>query len=77
MSENRELLIMLQTLQAFSECDITHSFSEHDSEVLLLSYSKELNSFVILHQDREELYQDIPSAMSVLMLLLPNMKSTS
>ncbi|RBP06220.1 hypothetical protein [Rossellomorea aquimaris] len=66
MSRNRELLTILQTLQTYSDCDITQSFSEHDSDVLLVSYSKELNSFVITHHDSEKSYHDIDSALTIL-----------
>ncbi|MGM0865879.1 MAG: hypothetical protein ACQEWF_14495 [Bacillota bacterium] len=66
MSRNRELLTILQTLQTFSDCDITHSFSEHDSDVLLVSYSKELNSFVITQHDSQISYHDIDSALALL-----------
>ncbi|TMU87063.1 hypothetical protein FGG79_02690 [Bacillus sp. BHET2] len=77
MSENRELYTILQTLQTYSECDITHSFSEHDSEVLLVSYSKELKSFVITQNSRKETYHDLPSALNILEHLLPSLKTTS
>ena len=77
MSENRELFTILQTLQTYSECDITHSFSEHDSEVLLVSYSKELNSFVIIQNNQEETYHDLPSALNILKRVLPGLKTTS
>lgn len=66
MSRNRELLTILQTLQTYSDCEITHSFSEHDSDVLLVSYSKELNSFVITQHDSEKSYHDIDSALALL-----------
>jgi uncharacterized protein YkuJ len=66
MSRNRELLTILQTLQTFSDCDITHSFSEHDSDVLLVSYSKELNSFIITQHDSQISYHDIDSALALL-----------
>ncbi|MFC7786408.1 MULTISPECIES: hypothetical protein [unclassified Rossellomorea] len=64
MSENRELLTILQTLQTYSECDITHSFTEHCSEPLFVSYSKELESFIIIQNGTKETYDDIHSALT-------------
>jgi uncharacterized protein YkuJ len=64
MSHNRELLTILKTLQTYSECDITHSFTEHGSKPLLVSYSKELESFVITQNETEETYHDIHSALT-------------
>ncbi|WP_282137477.1 hypothetical protein [Rossellomorea aquimaris] len=66
MSRNRELLTILQTLQTYSDCDITQSFADGDSDVLMVSYSKEYNSFVITQNDSEISYHDIDSALALL-----------
>lgn len=66
MSRNRELFTILQTLQTFSDCDITQAFSEGDSDVLLISYSKKYNSFVLTQNDSVMSYHDIDYALALL-----------
>jgi uncharacterized protein YkuJ len=77
MSENSELFTILKTLQTYSESDITHSFSEHDTEVLLVSYSKEAESFVITQNDSVKTYPDIRVALTQLEQLVHGLKSTA
>ncbi|MBN8193309.1 hypothetical protein JI667_14260 [Bacillus sp. NTK074B] len=75
MSENNELYTILRTIQTFSECDITHSFSEHDTDLLRVSYSKESNSFVITQNDSVETYHALSSALARIEALLHDLKS--
>ncbi|CAN7546095.1 hypothetical protein [Rossellomorea sp. LjRoot5] len=75
MSENNELYTILRTLETYSQCDITHSFSEHDTDLLKVSYSHESKVFVITQHDSVETYQDIPSALARLESLIDVLKS--
>ncbi|MCR8849289.1 hypothetical protein NQ095_12775 [Rossellomorea sp. SC111] len=75
MSENNELYTILRTLETYSQCDITHSFSEHDTDLLKVSYSHESKVFVITQHDTVETYQDILSALARLESLINDLKS--
>ncbi|MGD6956485.1 hypothetical protein ACQCWA_00180 [Rossellomorea aquimaris] len=70
MSKQHELINVLKTLQTYAECDITQSFSKNDSDVLLVYYCKETESFIIIQNEKIEAYDDINSALSVLENLL-------
>ncbi|MBW3112596.1 MULTISPECIES: hypothetical protein [Bacillaceae] len=77
MSENNELYTILRTLQTYSECDITHSFSEHNTDLLKVSYSHEFKSFVVTQHGSVETYQGLPSALARLEVLLHDFKHPS
>jgi uncharacterized protein YkuJ len=77
MSQNSELFTILKTLQTYAECDITHSFSEHDTEVLLVSYSKEAEAFIITEGDSEAAFPDIEAALTQLERLLRRLNATA
>jgi hypothetical protein len=69
MSTNNELINVLNTLQIYAECEITQSFSNNDSEILVY-YCKETESFMIIQNEKIEAYDDIESALSILENLL-------
>ncbi|UXH46520.1 hypothetical protein N5C46_10895 [Rossellomorea vietnamensis] len=75
MSENNELYTILRTLETYSQCDITHSFSEHDTDLLKVSYSHESKVFVVTQHDSVETYPDLSSALARLESLLDDLKS--
>ncbi|MGG3915435.1 hypothetical protein [Rossellomorea vietnamensis] len=75
MSENNELHTILRTLETYSQSDITHSFSEHDTDLLRVSYSHESKVFVVRQHDSVETYPDIPSALARLESLLHDLKN--
>ncbi|WGG46363.1 hypothetical protein [Rossellomorea sp. DA94] len=77
MSENNELYSILRTLETYSQCDITHSFSEHDTDLLKVSYSHESKVFVVTQHDSVETYQDLSSALAKLESLLDDLKCSS
>ncbi|WP_226672013.1 hypothetical protein [Rossellomorea aquimaris] len=66
MSIDQGLVAILQTMQIYSDCAISQSFSEKDSEILSVCYSKERHSFIISHHDSEETSHDIPSTLALL-----------
>ena len=66
MSIDQGLTAILQTMQIYSDCAITQSFSEKDSEIVSVSYSKERQSFVVTHYNSVETSQDIPSTLALL-----------
>ncbi|KPL58466.1 hypothetical protein [Rossellomorea vietnamensis] len=76
MSEDNELHTILKTLETYSQCDITHSFSEQDTDLLKVSYSHESKAFVITQHDTVETYQDLSSALARLESLLDKLKSS-
>ncbi|WP_061809087.1 hypothetical protein [Rossellomorea vietnamensis] len=77
MSENNELYTILRTLETYSQCDITHSFSEHDTDLLKVSYSHESKAFVISQHDSVETYPDLSSALARLESLLDDLKCSA
>ncbi|OXS64509.1 hypothetical protein B0G93_101415 [Bacillus sp. V-88] len=77
MSENNELYTILKTLETYSQCDITHSFSEHDTDLLKVSYSHESKAFIISQHDSVETYPDLSSALARLESLLDDLKCSA
>ncbi|QHE60300.1 hypothetical protein FHE72_04035 [Rossellomorea vietnamensis] len=77
MSENNELYTILKTLETYSQCDITHSFSEHDTDLLKVSYSHESKAFVISQHDSVETHRDLSSALARLESLLDDLKCST